>query len=110
VHNDSTYGAIKNIQQHVFEGRYLDVDLTNPDFLALAAAFNVPGRRVHTPDELRSAIRHALGHNGPTLIDVPDRWRFLRDLAIAPAATPDLSPDHKGGARNPLPSSLDSGP
>ena len=30
IHNDSTYGAIKNIQQHVFEGRYVDVDLTNP--------------------------------------------------------------------------------
>ena len=49
VHNDSTYGAIKNIQERVFEGRYLDVDLNNPDFLALAAAFDVPGRRVETP-------------------------------------------------------------
>jgi acetolactate synthase-1/2/3 large subunit len=110
IHNDSTYEAIKNIQQHVFEGRYLDVDLTNPDFLALAAAFDVPGRRAHNPHELRSAIRHALGHNGPSLIEVPDRWRFLRDLAIAPAAAPDLSPDHGDGSRNPLGPSLDSGP
>jgi thiamine pyrophosphate-dependent acetolactate synthase large subunit-like protein len=82
IHNDSTYGAIKNIQQHVFEGRYVDVDLTNPDFLALAVAFDVPGHRAQTPDELRSAIRHALSHDGPSLIEVPDRWRFLRDLAI----------------------------
>ena len=82
IHNDSTYGAIKNIQQHVFEGRYVDVDLTNPDFLALAVAFDVPGHRVQTPDELRSAVRHALSHDGPSLIEVPDRWRFLRDLAV----------------------------
>ena len=46
IHNDSAYGAIKNIQQRVYEGRYIDVDLTNPDFLALAAAFDVPGHRV----------------------------------------------------------------
>ena len=82
IHNDSTYGAIKNIQQHLFGGRYLDVDLNNPDFLALAAAFDIPGHRVQTADELRAAVREALGHDGPSLIEVPDRWRFLRDLAV----------------------------
>jgi acetolactate synthase-1/2/3 large subunit len=82
IHNDSTYGAIKNIQERVFEGRYLDVDLNNPDFLSLASAFGVPGRRVKTPDELASAVRESLNYAGPTLIEVPDRWRFLRDLAV----------------------------
>ncbi len=33
VHNDSTYGAIKNIQDRMHESRYLDVELNNPDFL-----------------------------------------------------------------------------
>ena len=32
VHNDSTYGAIKNIQKRAHEARYLDVELNNPDF------------------------------------------------------------------------------
>ncbi len=36
VHNDSTYGAIKNIQDRNHDGRYLDVELNNPDFLELA--------------------------------------------------------------------------
>ncbi len=45
VHNDATYGAIKNIQKGVHAGRYVDVDLNNPDFVALAAAYGVPGRR-----------------------------------------------------------------
>ena len=49
VHNDSTYGAIKNIQKRAHEGRYLDVDLNNPDFLQLAAAYGVPGSRVSGP-------------------------------------------------------------
>ena len=108
IHNDSAYGAIKNIQQRVYEGRYIDVDLTNPDFLALAAAFDVPGHRVHTPDELRDAMRHALSHNGPSLIEVPDHWRFLRDLAIAPDLTPELAPD-PGVSTNPVCHSPDSG-
>ena len=82
VHNDSTYGAIKNIQDRVHDGRYLDVDLNNPDFRALAAAFGVPGYRATNADELRASLRHALAHEGPSLIEVPDRWRFLRDLSV----------------------------
>jgi acetolactate synthase-1/2/3 large subunit len=85
VHNDATYGAIKNIQQRVFEERYFDVDLNNPDFLALAAAFGIPGHRAASPEALRSAIRQALNHQGPSLIEVPDQWRFLRDLAVPPS-------------------------
>ena len=81
VHNDSTYGAIKNIQNRAHDGRYLDVELNNPDFLQLAAAYGVPGSRVQTPEELRTAVRAALDRDGPSLIEVPDEWRFLRDLA-----------------------------
>jgi acetolactate synthase-1/2/3 large subunit len=81
VHNDSTYGAIKNIQERAHEGRFLDVDLNNPDFLQLAAAFGVPGRRARSPEDLRAALREALDRGGPSVIEVPDRWRFLRDLA-----------------------------
>lgn len=84
VHNDRTYGAIKNIQKHAFHGNYLDTDLTNPDFLALAAAFGIPGHRVRTPGELTAAVRTSLLRGGPALIEVPDQWRFLRDLAVAP--------------------------
>jgi acetolactate synthase-1/2/3 large subunit len=81
VHNDSTLGAIKNIQDRANEGRYIDTELNNPDFLGLAAAFGVPGRRARTPEELTAAVREAVDRGGPSLIEVPDRWRFLRDLA-----------------------------
>jgi acetolactate synthase-1/2/3 large subunit len=109
IHNDSTYGAIKNIQQRLFEGRYVDVDLNNPDFLNLAAAFDVPGQRARTADELRFAVRRALEHDGPSLIEVPDRWRFLRDLAIAPSPTSDLIHNTQSGSGNLNPSPPDSG-
>jgi len=82
IHNDSTYGAIKNIQQRVHGARYLDVDLNNPDFPQLAASFGIQGSKVSSPDEFRIAIRDALAHDGPSLIEIPDQWRFLRDLSV----------------------------
>jgi acetolactate synthase-1/2/3 large subunit len=78
VHNDSAFGAIKNIQQRVHEGRYLDVELNNPDFPALAAAFGVASARAGDPDAFREALREAIARPGPTVIEVPDRWRQLR--------------------------------
>jgi acetolactate synthase-1/2/3 large subunit len=81
VHNDSTYGAIKNIQDRVHQGRHLDTDLNNPDFLQLAAAYGIPGHKARGPDDLRVAVHDSLDRDGPSLIEVPDQWRFLRDLA-----------------------------
>jgi len=81
VHNDSAYGAIKNIQNRVHQGRFLDVDLNNPDFLQLAAAYGVPGRRVQRPDDFQAAVRESLERDGPSVIEIPDNWRQLRDLA-----------------------------
>jgi acetolactate synthase-1/2/3 large subunit len=79
VHNDSTFGAIKNIQKRDNGARYLDVDLNNPDFLALAAAYGLPSHRVRAPEELRRALRIALENPGPSLIEVPDPWRMIRE-------------------------------
>ncbi len=80
VHNDSTYGAIKNIQNHDHEGRFVDVDLNNPDFLQLAAAFGVPARRTRDAGEFREALREALSRPGPSVIEQPDEWQLLRDV------------------------------
>jgi acetolactate synthase-1/2/3 large subunit len=78
VHNDSAYGAIKNLQRLKHGGRYRDTDLNNPNFIQLAAAFGVPGVRVHGAEEFAAALRVAIGRGGPGLIEVPDEWRSLR--------------------------------
>ena len=85
VHNDSTYGAIKNIQQRVHR-RYLDVELNNPDFLALAAASACPGTGPRTGGIPRRRPR-ALDRGGPALSRSPTaggsfatwRRRFAED-------------------------------
>lgn len=78
VHNDSAYGAIKNLQRIKYESRFRDTDLNNPDFLALAAAFGIPARRALDAASFATALREALAQDGPFLIEVPDRWRYLR--------------------------------
>jgi pyruvate dehydrogenase (quinone) len=44
--------------------------LHNPDFAAVARAIGLHGVRVEDPDELDSAVRDALAHPGPVLLDV----------------------------------------
>jgi thiamine pyrophosphate-dependent acetolactate synthase large subunit-like protein len=48
----------------------LGVIARNPDFVALAHACGAEGYRVHGPAALTDALRTALGHGGPTLIEV----------------------------------------
>jgi acetolactate synthase-1/2/3 large subunit len=78
IHNDSTYGAIKNLQMSRHQGRVVDTELNNPDFVNLAEAFGVPA--VRTPDSgaFIVALRHALNREGPSVIEVPGAWRNLR--------------------------------
>jgi acetolactate synthase-1/2/3 large subunit len=79
VHNDSAYGAIKNIQKRDHDALYRDVDLNNPDFLSLAGAYGVPACRAADAPGFRRALREALDRRGPSLIEVPDRWRMIRN-------------------------------
>jgi thiamine pyrophosphate-dependent acetolactate synthase large subunit-like protein len=70
VLNDQRYGAIKYLQEGIF-GKYGEVDLANPDFPALARAFGAEGLRVESVDDLPRALENALGHAGPTLLELP---------------------------------------
>ncbi len=77
--NNHSYKLLKlNIQQywdelqlpeHEFPASF---DLSNPDiqFAALAQAMGVPGVRVERAEQIRPAIREALNHDGPFLIDL----------------------------------------
>jgi pyruvate dehydrogenase (quinone) len=45
-------------------------DLVNPDFAKIAEAAGMLGVSVEKPEDVRSALRSALSHNGPALVDV----------------------------------------
>ncbi|MCC7368689.1 MAG: thiamine pyrophosphate-binding protein [Chloroflexi bacterium] len=71
VFDDGAYGNVRRIQEYQFGGRTIASELKNPSFAALGEVFGVQGLRAVGPDELRAAIRQALAHNGPSLIEVP---------------------------------------
>jgi 5-guanidino-2-oxopentanoate decarboxylase len=69
VWNNSALGQIRDdmVAAHIPE---LGVIARNPDFVALAQACGAESYRVHDPSALTEAIRTALNHAGPTLIEV----------------------------------------
>jgi len=71
IFNDSTYSAVKDEQNRSRNGRFAAVDLINPDYVKLAAAYDTPGVRATSPEELEKAIIDALARDLPTIIDVP---------------------------------------
>jgi acetolactate synthase-1/2/3 large subunit len=63
-------------------GRTIASDALNPDFVQLAAAFGIDGKRVQTPKGLEGALRAALAENAPAVIEVPvgempDKYQLL---------------------------------
>jgi acetolactate synthase-1/2/3 large subunit len=82
--NNHSFGNVRRDQQERFHGRLIASDLTNPDFMKVAEAFGVSGRRAKNPDDLKKALEEALGESAPCLIEVslekgiePSPWNFI---------------------------------
>ena len=67
-------------------------DLNNPNFAAMANAMGIKGVRVERPQELEAAVREALAHPGPALVDVVSA---RQELVMPPVTTLDEA--HKFG-------------
>ena len=68
--NDRGYGVLRGIEARQFEGRNFGVELTTPDFPALAQSMGVPASRAATPAEFEARFREAVASGRPALIDV----------------------------------------
>lgn len=82
VFNDNAYGNVRRIQQTSFDGRTIASDLHNPDYVKLAEAFGVTGRRAMSPQALQTELHESIKADEPTLIEVPveqmpDPWKAL---------------------------------
>ena len=67
--NIEEYWQERNIPEHAFPASF---DLAEPDihFDELARSLGVPATRVEKPDQIEPAVRQALDHDGPFLIDL----------------------------------------
>jgi benzoylformate decarboxylase len=75
--NNAAYRILKlNMVEYLGKGmrgrKFVEMDLTDPElrFDRMAESMGVPGRRVENPDDLAPALKEAMAHNGPSLIDV----------------------------------------
>jgi len=70
VISNAGYGWIKAGQKSGYGGRYFSVDFGVTDHAKVAEAFGVRGFRVAEPGRLEAALKEALSHGGPTLVDI----------------------------------------
>jgi acetolactate synthase-1/2/3 large subunit len=70
VFSNSVYGWIKASQKAGYDKRYYSVDFNRTDHARIAEAYGVKAWRVEDPSKLDAAIKAAMEHDGPALIDV----------------------------------------
>ena len=87
-------GTLGFVELEMKAGGFPDAgcDLQNPNFAAMAEAMGIKGIRVEKPQELRAALRAALEHDGPALVDVVST---RQELVMPPITTFDEA--HKFG-------------
>jgi pyruvate dehydrogenase (quinone) len=79
-------GTLGFVELEMKASGFLDtaVALRNPNFAAMAEAMGVKAIRVEDPQKLDEAIREALAHQGPALLDVVSA---RQELAMPPKTT-----------------------
>jgi acetolactate synthase-1/2/3 large subunit len=70
VVNDGALSAIKGSQLKGCEGRTIDTDLLNPDFVEFAQSFGAYAKRVENLGDFKDTLRDALAAEKPALIEV----------------------------------------
>ncbi len=80
VFSNSVYGWIKASQKTGYGERYFSVDFNRTDHARVAEAFGVKAWRVENPADLEGALKAALAHDGPALVDVISQE--LQDTAV----------------------------
>ncbi|MEZ4572004.1 MAG: thiamine pyrophosphate-dependent enzyme [Thermomicrobiales bacterium] len=71
IFNDGTHSAVKAAQHRTYPGRFIAVDLVNPDYIKIADAYGMKSHRADSPESLASKLKETRDLNEPILIDVP---------------------------------------
>ncbi|TXH20382.1 MAG: biosynthetic-type acetolactate synthase large subunit [Chitinophagaceae bacterium] len=68
--NNEFLGMVRQWQQLFLDRRYSFVNITSPDYVTLAKAYNIDGQRVSERAKLRDAVKTMLNHKGSYLLEV----------------------------------------
>jgi acetolactate synthase I/II/III large subunit len=80
VFSNAVFGWIKASQKAGYQERYFSVDFNRTNHARVAEAFGVKAWTVSNPADLEAAIKAALRHDGPALVDVISQE--LQDTAV----------------------------
>lgn len=68
--NNSFLGMVRQWQELFNDKRYSFVDITSPDFVALAKAYQIEGQKIEVRNDLKNALKEMLEHDGSYLLEV----------------------------------------
>ncbi len=68
--NNQFLGMVRQWQELFHDRRYSFVDITSPDFVALAKSYYIDGQKISERAELKDALKTMLDHKGSYLLEV----------------------------------------
>ncbi|TCK79536.1 biosynthetic-type acetolactate synthase large subunit [Albibacterium bauzanense] len=68
--NNEFLGMVRQWQQLFNDKRYSFVNITSPDFVAVAKGYYIDGQRISERSQLKSALKTMLDHDGSYLLEV----------------------------------------
>ena len=69
IMNNGYLGMVRQMQEKFYNNRY-QVEMTNPDFVKIAEAYDLFAIRVTNKNELIPAINKAIKHQGTAIVDI----------------------------------------
>ncbi|HRW49662.1 MAG TPA: biosynthetic-type acetolactate synthase large subunit [Caldilinea sp.] len=87
--NNGFLGMVRQWQQLFYEKRYTGTPVWSPDFVQLAAAYQIPALHVTKPEEVVPAFEKAHATPGPFLID----FRVKEEVNVYPMVAPGAAVD-----------------
>ena len=82
--NNGFLGMVRQWQQLFYEKRYTGTPMLSPDFVKLAAAYGMEGRRVERKEDVNAALAEAAAHPGPYLLE----FRVKEEVNVYPMVAP----------------------
>lgn len=68
--NNEFLGMVRQWQQLFHDKRYSFVNITSPNFVMLAESYSIKGKRIDQRDDLKTALKTMLDHDGAYLLEV----------------------------------------
>ena len=87
VFNNGYLGMVRQWQQFFHGRRYSATPIWSPDYVRLAEAYGIPGRRVETGADVEAAVREAVERPGPALVE----FQIEQEANVFPMIPPGAS-------------------